>query len=74
MEHKDSHAAGLARLRAELARAHQTIARQTIRLKYDDVLFGQLRDEHGMDVKKTNTDSRLSSNCAAGAAAKNHTP
>ena len=74
VERKDSHAAELARLRAELARAHQTIARQTIRLDYDDVLFERLRDEHGIDVKKTSSASPLSSNCATGAASKTDTP
>lgn len=71
MEKKDSQADHIAQLRAELERAHRTIARQTIQLDYHDTLHDYLRTELGVDVKKAESVCQPSSGSASGSVSKN---
>jgi len=57
-------------LRAELERAHRTIARQTIQLDYHDTLHDYLRTELGVDVKKAESACKSSSGSVSGSASK----
>ena len=70
VEKKDSQAQQLNNLRAELERAHRTIARQTIQLDYHDSLHDYLRTELGVDVKKAESACRPSSGSVSGSASK----
>lgn len=74
VEKKDSQATELARLSAELERAHRTIARQTIELDYHRHLHDYLDRELGVDVKKAESDCHASSRSASGSAPKSPTP
>ena len=74
VEQKDPQATELAALRADLERAHHTIARQTIRLDYHDHLHEYLRTELGVDVKKAASDCRASPPSATASAPKSPTP
>ena len=71
VEKKDSQADHIAQLRAELERAHRTIARQTIQLDYHDTLHDYLRTELEVDVKKAMSACQSSSGTASRSAKTN---
>lgn len=73
VERKGSQADRIARLEAEFAAAHRTVARQTIRLDYHRTPHDYLRTELGVDVKKTMSDTRASSASAPGSDTTDHT-
>ena len=66
VEKKDSQASEIAKLKADLERARQTIANQSIKLDYYEILHPVIHEQHDIDVKKIDIDSPCSSACVSG--------
>lgn len=74
VEQKDSQASEIARLQADLQRARQTIANQSIKLDYHQTLHEYLNNELGIDIKKAKSDCLQSSASAMQSDLRKNTP
>ena len=74
VERKDSQASEIARLTAELERARNTIANQSIKIDYYNTLHDYLDNELGIDVKKAKSDCLRSSGSATSSEHSDPTP